>query len=1775
MKRVFAFFFCALLAGQVWAQSFEKDGLYYSVTSNTEPYTVQVIHDDSYHNLTIVEIPETVMYNGVDYSVTSINMSAFVSCSKIESISIPKSITSLSLNSFNGCNQVKTLTYNTNAMNTDVLEMFSLRTVNIGDDVTSIGDGLFMSNNLGPIETVNIGNSVTQIGENAFKNLGSLTSIIIGNSVTSIGAGAFLNCRSLTNIEIPESVISIGENAFSGVGYLKYSGTAEGCPWGSKGIRDGDFVFSDVQKTTLIEYIGNGGDVVIPNTVISIGGYAFADCTSLTSIVIPESVMGIGDEAFSGCSGLETVTMLGEEGAYTIYTGNNIFKGCFIKNFTINRKSFNFENGGLFGPVAFDVSHSLETANLGSCFTEIPASAFSGCSNLVSVTFPDNITSIGSNAFIGCSKLEYVNIPNSVTSIGNSAFAGSGLTSITIPESVTYIDNTAFLGCSGLKTITYNSNAVTNQFANLSSIETIVIGNTVTAIRNRAFYACTGLTSVTIPESVTSIGGGAFAGCTGLTSFTIPGSITSIGEGMLAGCTGLTSITIPNGVTEIGSYAFQNCTGLTSVTIPESVTSIGENAFDGCTNLTSLTIPESVTSIGEDACKGLEYIIYSGPATEYNPWGAYSIAYGDFVYQNLEKKTLFGYIGNDGDVVIPNTVSFIWLFKDYSSKVTGIEIPNSVTKINQDAFDDCTGIKTLTYNTNAIDNNILRRMTNLVTVNVGDDITSIGSNLFSRLTNIKTINIGSSVSDIGERAFNGCSGLTSVTIPNSVTSIGDDAFNDCYNIKTLTYNTDAINRNNIEGMRNLETVNIGDAVTNIEEDLFSGLSSIKTVTIGNAVTNIGSKAFNGCSGLTSIEIPNSVTNVGGNAFGGCSGLTSVATTSNADFSNSDLCFIKENIKYSVINKNSVAVASKPYSGDLVIPNTVTAGNTFSVTKIGDYAFFDCDRLTSVTIPEGITYIGTSAFEDCEGLTSITIPESVTSFGRSPFRRCFGIRTLTYNTNAVNSEDFSISNDMPSIETINIGNSVTSIGEGRFSNLRNLKTVNIGSGVTSIGDGAFSSCIGLETITIPEAITYVGDYAFRGCNNLSSVIIETNADVSNAGLAFTKDDVRYSVLLKNTATLNDGSAFSGDLVIPETVTAGNTFTIKGIGERAFADNTNITSITLPEYVTDIGNGAFSGCNNIETLTYNTDAVGAMFSGMLSLKTVNIGDAVTRLDDGAFAGCRNLENVSVGNGIESVGNNVFDGCNFLDYNIYSNGYYLGNSQNPNMILMSARNKSITSCTVSADCRFICDGAFRDCKRLAEVVLPESLTYVNNGLFSGCGSLRSVAIPEAVTAIGDEAFKGCSSLAEIKIPESVTTIGSNAFAGCSGITALTIPNRVTSVSNNAFDGCTNLETVVIGKSVAEFSSDIFANCSGLDRIICYAETPIRLEDDPFIFSDTIYVPATSVDAYKAATIWKRKDIMPFYKVKILSANEALGTAEGDTLILGNHTATLTATPVEGYHFARWSDNNTESPRALAATKDTVLTAFFEAHTTVTDFAVAATCEAFGLTEGSHCPGCGYVFVKQDTLPAQGHKVVVDAAVAATCTTAGKTEGSHCSVCNAVMKAQEVIAAPGHTVVVDLAKPATCTVTGWTDGKHCSVCNTILVAPKEVPAFGHEFGEYVYNNDATTESDGTETALCKHGCGASVSRVALGTKLAESTTQPETVTAVSETAASNVNIYAHHNTIVVENAQDEIRVYDAMGNLICRDAIHRVRMEINVNAPGVYIVKTGSVVKRIVINF
>jgi uncharacterized protein YjdB len=284
---------------------------------------------------------------------------------------------------------------------------------------------------------------------------------------------------------------------------------------------------------------GRLASITLPDTLTSIGSFAFTGCSGLTSVTIPTSVTSIGSYAFQNCSGLTSVT----------------------------------------------IPNSV---------TSIGSYAFQYCSGLTSVTIPNSVTSIGLSAFQYCNGLTSVTIPDSVTSIGDSAFSGcSGLTTINVDSG-----NTNYSSQNG---VLFNSDKTTLVTYPRGKSGSYTIPNSVISIGSEAFYYCRGLTSVTIPNSVTSIGDRAFQNCSGLTSVTIPDSVTTIGDAAFSGCSSLISVTIGNSVTSIGSYAFQNCSGLTSVTIPDSVTSIGYGAFSSCSGLTSITIPNSVTSIDSSA----------------------------------------------------------------------------------------------------------------------------------------------------------------------------------------------------------------------------------------------------------------------------------------------------------------------------------------------------------------------------------------------------------------------------------------------------------------------------------------------------------------------------------------------------------------------------------------------------------------------------------------------------------------------------------------------------------------------------------------------------------------------------------------------------------------------------------------------------------------------------------------------------------------------------------------------------------------------------------------------------------------------------------------------------------------------------------------------------------------------------------------------------------------------------------------------------------------------
>ena len=882
---------------------------------------------------------------------------------------------------------------------------------------------------------------------------GSVEKVVIpdtidGKSVTSIGYEAFYGCASLTSVTIPKSVTKISYNVFNGCASL----TAINVATENQNYVSVNGVLYNKDKTVLICYPAGKKDknYKIPDSVTSIGGWAFGGCTSLKSITIPNSVTNIGWYAFSNCTSLTSITI--PDGVTEI--GSWAFIGCTSLTSITIPDSVTVIGGGAFSGCtsltsitipdgvteidgsAFEDCTSLTSITIPNGVTSIGSWAFSGCSSLTSITIPNGVTSIGYYAFSKCSNLTSITIPNGVKSIGNSAFYGcTSLTSITIPNSVTSIGEYAFDGCTSLTAINVNTGnknytSVNGVLFNKDKTELICypagktdksynIPDSVTSIGEYAFDGCTSLANITIPDGMTEIGKYAFDGCKSLTSITIPDGVTSIGESAFEDCSSLTSVTIPNSVTSIGYRAFEYCTSLTNVAIPNSVTEIGSSAFSRCTSLKSITIPNSVTSIGESA------------------------------FEDCSSLT---------NITIPNSVTEICgsAFEDCSS-LTNITIPNSVTKIGWYAFKGCTSLTSITIpdSVTSIGESAFEDCSSLTNITIPDSVTGIGDSAFSGCTSLTSITIPDGVTEIDGSAFEDCTSLTSITIPNGVTSIGSWAFSGCSSLTAIDVEVGNNNYTSVNGVlfnkdktelicyparKKGNNYKIPDGVTWIGGGAFSGCSNLTSITIPDGVTSIGNLAFKDCTSLASVTIPSSVTETGYCAFSGCTSLTAInVATGNQNY---------VSVNGVLHNKDKTAIICYP-AGKKDKNYKILDG----VTWIGGGAFSGCTSLTSITIPDSVTSIGNDAFYGCTSLTSITIPNGVTSIGSSAFEGCTSLKSIT------------------------IPDGVTEIGNSAFSGCSSLTSITIPNSVTSIGDRAFSGCTSLTSITIPNSVTRIGNYAF--------------------------------------------------------------------------------------------------------------------------------------------------------------------------------------------------------------------------------------------------------------------------------------------------------------------------------------------------------------------------------------------------------------------------------------------------------------------------------------------------------------------------------------------------------------------------------------------------------------------------------------------------------------------------------------------------------------------------
>lgn len=607
------------------------------------------------------------------------------------------------------------------------------------------------------------------------------------------------------------------------------------------------------------------------------------------------------------------------------------------------------------------------------------------------------------------------------------------------------------------------------------------------------------------------------------------------------------------------------------------------------------------------------------------------------------------------------------------------------------------------------------------------------------------------------------------------------------------------------------------SVTSIGDYAFHSCKKLTSVVISEGVTSVGDFAFNSCSGLFHITLPKSLQSVGDYAFGSCNNLVEVSISNIEAW-----CAVVFDSYYS----NPLELAGNLYlNGTLVNKLVIPEG----VTSIGERAFSGCTSLTSVSIPTGVTSIGDAAFYGCAKLASVSIPTSVTNINNSTFYGCAKLTSVT-----------------------------------------------IPEGVTSIGSRAFYRCSELSSISIPASLTNIESEAFSYCDKLSKVYIRSIE-------AWCKIDFKSS-LLQTGGSLYQNGVLVTSVILPEGMTS--------IGQYMFYNCSKLESVTVPNGVTSIGASAFSGCN--------------------SLSSIVIPEGVTTIGRRAFYNCTGLTSVAIPSSVDNIGYEVFCGCTGIkelymadsmeplncDYS-YSKDYFFKDSPIEYMYLgreitnydvnyTFAKWKGTLKTAVIGDgVTTILDFMFDSCYSLSSITISDKVKHIGMDAFYYCDGFTSIVLPKELISIGSTAFMN-NSIVNLTIPNSVTDIGRNAFGESKKLESLVVesrnavydsrnncnaiietstntlvkgckntvvPSDVTSIGDYAFNYC-DFSTVILPQSISSIGTHAFYYCKNLTSIICEAKTPPVIGGAYTFYNVArnipIYVPESSVSAYKSAEYW-----------------------------------------------------------------------------------------------------------------------------------------------------------------------------------------------------------------------------------------------------------------------------------------------------------------------------------
>ena len=496
-----------------------------------------------------------------------------------------------------------------------------------------------------------------------------------------------------------------------------------------------------------------------------------------------------------------------------------------------------------------------------------------------------------------------------------------------------------------------------------------------------------------------------------------------------------------------------------------------------------------------------------------------------------------------------------------------------------------------------------------------------------------------------------------------------------------------------------ESIN-GYPVTEIGDSAFKGNFSLKNAEIPDGVKTIGDYAFNDCTGLESITIPESVEKIGRSAFFYCTRLENVN--------------VSDGIK---------TIGDGAFFGCYSLKSFKI---TESVNSVGEYAFGRCSELKSVTVENGIKSVSNQMFADCNSLNEIVLPNSIESIGRRAFLNCQALKKFQLPDSIETIADYAFYS-CSQLKSLSI--SAKTIGDYAFSFCSELESVNFSDKLEIIGDESFNST-GLSEVSVPSAVSHIGERAFA-TNKIEKITVDENNQyyTSIDGVLFNKSETEIIDYPNYTQ--------AESYAVPQSVTS--------IGEYAFGgDMQSLKNVTIPDTVTEIGNGAFMdfyGLENIDIPETVTEIGDNAFNGCSQLASITIPNSVTEIGASAFRCCSSLQSVNLTEGLKSIGDYAFGG-----------DYELSNVTLPN----SLSDISPTAFFNSENfCEYLTDASNPYFSVTDGVLYSKDKTELVSYPYGKKGNEYSVL--SGTKSIGDYAIV-CNNLDSVYVPQSVGTIGKN---------------------------------------------------------------------------------------------------------------------------------------------------------------------------------------------------------------------------------------------------------------------------------------------------------------------------------------------------------------------------------------------------------------------------------